>query len=259
MRKIGSILSMALLVLISSCEKNDAKPEQSGTRVTKVEYSSDEYTSFVYNPDHTISKMVFAEAGEISNSNFTYANGSLSEIHSEDGLTYQLKYNNGKPYVVDVLEDGTGKISFNELVYYSASGYLQQVTTYSMTTNPAIFPPFFRIVYDYYNDNTGNVKAARYYFYDENVSDFVLTKTIEYSQYDSKVNPFAQFGLVGYLLFGVNAGNNPGKMVEKDEDGQVTSTSIFNYTYNSKGLPTQAVETVTENGTTKTNTVKFSY
>jgi hypothetical protein len=103
------------------------------------------------------------------------------------------------------------------------------------------------------------VKEAKYYFWDDNIDDFVLEKTIEFSQYDNKVNPFAQFGIVGFLMFGVNTTNNPGKMVEKDDSGVVVSTSTFTYTYNSKGLPTQAVETLVENGTTTTNTVKFSY
>jgi hypothetical protein len=262
MRKIGFITSMALSVFFASCDKDDVNPndpQPEGSRIKKVEYSSNEYTSFVYNPDNTISKMVFADAGEINNANFTYSNGKLGEIETDDGIAYQLRYQDGKANVVDILEDGTGKISFNELSYYTSSGYLQQVTTYSTTTNPAVFPPFFRITYDYYNDNSGNVKEAKYYFWDENINDFVLEKTIEYSQYDNKVNPFAQFGIVGYLLFGVNTTHNPGKMVEKDDNGQVISTSTFAYTYNSKGLPVQAVETVVENGATETNTVKFTY
>jgi hypothetical protein len=103
------------------------------------------------------------------------------------------------------------------------------------------------------------VKEAKYYFFDDTANDFVLSHSVEFSQYDNKTNPYAQFGIVGYLMFSVNASNNPGKVVEKDENGLVTSTSTFAYTYNSKGLPTQAVETVTENGTTTTNTVKFTY
>jgi hypothetical protein len=262
MKKIGLVLSLALSVLFSSCDRDDVKPNEpqpEGSRVRKMEYSSNEYTTFMYNADNTINKMIFTEAGQVSNSVFTYANGKLDKIQTDDGLDYQFNYNNGKTSRVDILEDGVGKVSFNELVYYSASGYLQQVTTYSMTTNPAIFPPFFRITYDYYNDNSGNVKEAKYYFWDDNIDDFVLEKTIEFSQYDNKVNPFAQFGIVGFLMFGVNTTHNPGKMVEKDDSGVVVSTSSFAYTYNSKGLPTQAVETLVENGTTTTNTVKFTY
>jgi hypothetical protein len=262
MKKIGLVFSLALSVLITSCERDDVEsnePQPEGSRVKKMEYSANEYTSFIYNADNTISKMIFGDAGEVSNSVFSYANGKLDKIMTDDGLAYQFKYQNGKASVVDILEDGVGKVSFNDLVYYTASGYLQQVTTYSLTSNPAIFPPFFRISYDYYNDNTGNVREAKYYFWDEAVNDFVLEKTIEFSQYDNKVNPLAKFGTVGYLLFGVNTTNNPGKMVEKDDNGNVVSTSTFVYTYNSKGLPTQAVETLVENGATTTNTVKFSY
>lgn len=262
MKKIGLVFSLALSVLFTSCDKDDVNPNEpqpEGSRIKKMEYNSDEYTSFVYNADNTLSKMIFGDNGEISNSVFSYANGKLDKIQTDDGLAYELKYQNGKASVVDIVEDGFGKVSFNELSYYTASGYLQQVTTYSMTQNPAIFPPFFRISYDYYNDNSGNVKEAKYYFWDDAVDDFVLEKTVEFSQYDNKVNPLAQFGIVGYLLFGFNTTNNPGKMVEKDDSGQVTSTSTFTYTYNSKGLPTQAVETLVEGGTTTTNTVKFSY
>lgn len=262
MKKIGFIFSMALSVLFTSCDKEDAKPgdpRPEGERITKVEYSNNEYTSFTYNADNSINKIEFVEAGETRKSSFIYANGTLGEIVSDDGIAYQFKYNNGKTSVVDVVEEQQGKVAFNDFVYYSASGYLQRITNYTMTLNPAIFPPFFRIEYDYYNDNTGNVKYASYYFWDDNINDFVLEKTIEYSQYDNKANPFAPLGIVGYLLFGVNMKNNPGKMVEKDANGQVVSTSTFAYTYNSKGLPVQAVETLVDNSGTETNTVKFKY
>lgn len=262
MKKIGLIFSLALMVLFTSCDKDDVNPNEpqpEGSRIKKLEYNTNEYTSFEYNADNTISKMIFGEAGQVSNSVFTYANGKLDKIQTDDELAYQFNYHNGKTSRVDILEEGVGKISFNEMAYYTSSGYLQQVTTFTMTFNPAIFPPYYRITYDYYNDNTGNVKEAKYYLWDENRVDFVLEKTIEYSQYDNKVNPFAQFGIVGFLLFGVNTSNNPGKMVEKDDNGQVISTSTFTYTYNSKGLPTQAVETLVENGATTTNTVKFTY
>ena len=147
MRKIGFITSMALAVFFASCDKDDVNPNEpqpEGSRIKKVEYSSNEYTSFVYNPDNTISKMIFADGSEINNANFTYANGKLGEIQTDDGLAYQLKYQNGKASVVDVLEDGTGKISFNELVvlYFqrlSAAGYHVQYDNQSCN-----FPSFLQ-------------------------------------------------------------------------------------------------------------------
>jgi hypothetical protein len=260
MRKIGIILSMALFTLFASCEKDDKKPTiEPGDRVTKLEYAADEYTSFQYNADKLLTKVVFADDGEQSQVNVSYdEQKKLKQVEGGDGFVYQFKYQNGRVNNADILV-GAEKLGLLDYEY-DASGNIKTITTFMKTDdNGAIFPPFMKASYEYFNDNKGNVSKITFYVFDEAGNDFELTKILEYSNYDDKINPLKEFGLVSYLLFNMNPSNNPGKMVEKDENGVVTSTSTFAYTYNSKGRPSQVVETINEGGTIETHTMKFAY
>jgi hypothetical protein len=259
MTKFGIFVITALLLSTFSCKKDDAPTtSQSGGKLTKIEYSTTDATTFSYNAQGLVSRIVFKEDGEEGNSTLTYdAEKNLKQITTNDGFSYNLNYSTGKLASIDILE-GSTKVGYNEIAHYPFSGYLKSNTLFTSHLDPTTFPPLMRISYEYYNDNSGNVSEIYYYVWDEDIADFILSGSKEIEQYDNKQNPI-RFGVLDYLMFGTSSANNPLKIVEKDGMGQVTATTTFTYTYNAKGQPLQALERHTENGTTTETTVRFVY
>lgn len=259
MRKIGIVLSMALFTVFASCEKDDKKPTtETGEKITKLEYSANEYTTFVYNSEKLLTKVSFADAGELSVTNIFYdAQKKVREVEGGDGFVYQFKYENGRVKTVDILAGAT-KIGFNSYEY-NAAGQIKTITTFMAQDNNAAFPPFLKVSYEYVNATSANVSKITFEAFNEATNGYELSNTLEYSDYDNKQNPLKDFGVLSYVLFNMNPDNNPGKLVEKDENGAVIATTTFTYTYDSKGRPSQAVERVNTGGQIETSTTKFAY
>lgn len=259
MNKKGFMISMALFIVAVSCNKvTEPESEFRSNMIRKISYGNSDETAFTYT-ENLLTKLTFKENGQYSDILVDYDNDKkISEIRMDDGLVYRMRYALGEVTVIDIFNSQNSRIAFIE-ISYAGGGHLRQMTTFTKRADPGAFPPSVRVTYDYYNDGKGNPSSIFYETWVDALNDFIPVKTLELSNYDDKVNPLTHLRIIGYLFFSMNSANNPGKVVEKDEDGNIVSTRQFIYNYHSNNLPYKANESITENGTTTISNTFFDY
>jgi hypothetical protein len=259
MLKNGIIIVLALFFTAVSCKKvTEPETEFSGNKILKISYGNNDETTFSYTGE-LLNKLTFKEDNQISDVFIQYnSEKKISEIRLDDGLTYRMRYALGEITVIDIFNDLNSRIAFIE-ISYTGGGLIRQMTTFVKRADPAAFPPSIRTTYDYYNDSKGNPRLVTQEIWMDALNDFIPSTSFEYSEYDDKVSPINHLRIIGYLFFRMNSANNPRMVVEKDEVGNIVSSRQFTFNYRANNLPAKANETVTENGTTTTNTIQFYY
>jgi hypothetical protein len=255
----GFMISLALFIVSVSCNKTtEPSSEFTGNKIRKISYGNADETSFTYT-ESLLSKLTFKEGSEYTEVLIEHdTEKKISQIRMDDGLVYRMRYALGEVTVIDIFNAQNSRIAFIE-ISYTGGGHLRQMTTFTKRADPAAFPPSVRITYDYYNDGKGNPASIYYEAWVDALNDFIPVKTLELSNYDNKVSPITHLRIIGYLFFSMNSANNPGKVVEKDEDGNIISIRQFNYNYYANNLPYKANESINENGTTTTRNIFFDY
>ncbi|HLO82819.1 MAG TPA: hypothetical protein VK166_17760 [Chitinophagaceae bacterium] len=259
MFKNGIIFVLALFVSAASCNKvTEPDTEFNGNKILKISYGNNDETTFNYSGE-LLNTLRFKEDNQVSEAVIQYnSEKKISEIRLDDGLVYRMRYALGEITVIDIFNAQNSRIAFIE-ISYTGGGLLRQMTTFTKRADPAAFPPSIRTTYDYYNDGKGNPRLVTHETWIDALNDFIPSASFEYSEYDDKVNPITHLRIIGYLFFRMNSANNPRKVVEKDEDGNIVSSRQFTFNYRPNNLPAKANETVTENGTTTTGTIEFFY
>ena len=95
-----------------------------------------------------------------------------------------------------------------------------------------------------YNQAGNNVVS---YFYDS--GQIKERKQVEYTQFDTKINPISKLGFIGYLMnFSVYNSTNPLAGHTFSADGSVYESYTYIYEYRADGLPSRASYELVNNG-----------
>ena len=257
------LLIVTASIVSIGCKKNSDKPADPSpvpviNKLAKLEYSDGSYDSLFYNGDGNVTKIkqhsVFPGSYDEIFS-FTYDNNKkVSRITDNHDAYYDYKYSGNDlisvaHYVRGQKEDfkfydyANGKLSTVEEYYQEMPG-----------TTGWLFTSERR--YSYYAD--GNVKQEIQYTFDAQ-RKLLKDVTIDYSDYDGKVNSLEPLGHFLYLSQVSLAKNNVRKYTTKHEATGISSEFSFEYTYNDFSNPLTHKMTYKEGNNTHTEMVKYYY
>lgn len=246
------LMPFVLLLLLSACEKEPEEgplpenPQQhlpnplpGYALVKQVEWNDIDIDFFTYNAKGQVSQL---------KSQRQYVIGDPTQVRT---LIYDFQYDaQNKPVRVDLTGgwkqeyEYTGDRIAKTREMYS-NGTLAKEVTFSYNRDriseehwrvvnyPLEPDDFYKAVFSY--DSKGNVNKVET-FKQDSLSQYELMETIEYSDFDDKINPTSWTMRFPYLPQIRWQFNNPRKEVRTPALG-VPTTTTFEYQYNSKGMP----------------------
>lgn len=246
-------------VTFSSCKKDDNETIPSPAKPLQLTEFSDgtDTTKFDYNPDGSLKTITLANDPVSFDDNVTYtvrylANKKIDELNGSNGTKIKLSYTNG---LVTKSEAFNGVSKFGETVF-QYNGNVLKSAIISLVDN-GISVPFFRS--DLTINGAGNISRANSFVFNPLTNELESTGHA-ISQYDNKINPFANLRDVILVFWQEPSKNNITKQEYFKSNGAAEAVIQTVYTYNDKGYPTRATMTENEPGEPQTTAIlTFKY
>ena len=268
MKKLSKLTALSFLfvmALFSSCKKEHTNPnnpdnpgQPSGKKIAKVVEGDDEYT-FQYNTDGTL-KSISTKTNGSQNPDetfsFTYdSNKRPIEATAGDGTKTKYIYTNNVLTGTEIYM-GTAKVSYTTYTYQNNK--LASMSSFLKLDDDApAYTEFLKIQYAY--NAAGNASEMTSFIYNVMTQQLEKSSSTQYLEYDNKINPASQFGALGMNFFMEVNSHNVLKEKSFDENGQLTETVEYTYTYDNQGYPTSCTQKTTEADTQHVETVTTQY
>lgn len=235
LNRISLVLFSSLLLLVSSCKKDD-NPEPPPVPQTKLsEYKDGEdFIRFQYNTDGTIKKATVKN--EINTSNdvvdftLTYNDQKvITEMNSSSGEKIVPVYENNVLKRADIFMAGE-RTGYTNYVF--ENGYMKKATIY--VASGVDFTPILE--FDYTYSANGNVSQGVIMIGTGVPGQMVRAGHVNL-QHDNKTNPLFEYRNFFALLWQGPSKNNVTVEDVFDENQVQTDKSVYTYTYKINGLP----------------------
>lgn len=233
-----TVILFASTLVFSSCEKTGDQPDNALKKVKQIDYDGGSYEAVDYNSDGTVSKITNhtvntgGQAPDHIISTFTYVNGLVSEISSDNGVKLKFTYDGKNVVKTEIFSLGGNQIAYYQYTY--TSGKVTQVDGF-LRVPGAQFPtvPTMRYVNEYYAN--GNLKKTSVLAPDG--ANMKKVNEIVIDEYDTKFNTTALFENNPFLPLENFLPNNPLKETHFDLGGNISETVTHTYTYDAAGNP----------------------
>lgn len=261
-RSVFAFISVCIVLTAMSCRKSPPKPVDPNPvigKLSKLAYSNGSYDSVYYNNDGTIRKIInhsvvpgpYDEIHE-----FQYdANKKVTRITDNNGEYYAYTYIGGVLAGVSHYVNGS-KEDYRTYVYTNG-----KLTEMEELYRPASNVPGHQLMskreFSYYPD--GNLKLEMVYTADPQTSVLVRDFSIEYLDYDAKLNPIDILSRFLYLSQISLTTQNARKQITKNEKTGAATEFLFEYTYNAFSNPLTRKMTFTSGGQPSQETVTYHY
>jgi hypothetical protein len=264
--KIGSTIQQGALAFLlfagllsgtASCKKdkneNSTPPPAQAERIKEFK-TGDEFVRFDYSAAGDVEKVIIKTDANTGGATLTYAvtYGAGKKIAALEtpGEKIVPVYENNSMTRADIFQD-------NQRVGYTAyqyeNGAIKRATIYFGEEND--FNPFLEFIFTH--NGAGNVTETVAMMTNGEPGQMVRSGHTTY-QYDQKTNPLYAHRELLSLFWLAPSKNNITVENEFDADQQPDDKSVYNYTYNEKGLPKTAVVTQGLPGQ-PTTTVNLNY
>ncbi len=246
MKQIRQIITSTFIVsslIFTACKKQPItpqlpppQPQQPTGKLAKLIYDTGAFDSLYYLADGRITKLVNnidPGFGDGIAYNFVYdATGKVERINSSEDRSYRYSYENGK--VVAISEYiNQHKSSYKLFNYVNDILTSMEIYNYNGAARGYEFSGLH--TYTFYSD--GNLKEEVTYTVNVFTGQLIKHMTIEYSDYDNKLNPEELVRQVPYYYGIVRMKNNPGKRITKRESNGIISTFNSQFTYDQQAKP----------------------
>jgi len=238
------LLFTALLTGAVSCKKDKDEnttppPPPPPTERLKEFKTGDEFIRFDYNVAGNVNKVTLktdaTTGGATLTYTVTYAAGNKIASLETPGEKIVPVYENNLMTRADIFQDNE-RIGYTTYLY--DNGAIKRATIYFGEGND--FNPFLDFIFTY--NAAGNVTETVVLGANGEPGHMERSGHITY-QYDQKINPlYAQRELLS-LFWLAPSKNNITVENEFDADLQPEDKSVYNYTYNTNGLPKSAIVT----------------
>lgn len=253
MKLLFSKLSLALatLLALAGCDLNDPKPQPTGGYVflTKVATTQGDSREFVYSPQGYLTRLIgngMLALNENQTSTSTVTLDQLGRIATvmTDGPNLDTKNvyyytSDHRLYKLEELIDNQLQ-SYHTFEYNSSKRLTVRYSFYPSTSGSSGLRETNKSTFTY--DASGNLLLHTMYHKPTATSDWQLTQTMKYENYDTMIGVHH---LASGFLFTpsiVLHQNNPGKVTTTLASGE-QRVSTFTYQYNTQKLPVKKVTT----------------
>ncbi|GAB3937070.1 DUF3836 domain-containing protein [Mucilaginibacter myungsuensis] len=256
-RSAAVAMFAAASIFATSCKKDkEVVTNPTITRqLVKIEEGTDN-TTFEYNGDNKLSKMVTKDGPTTTNIDFTYDATKKLTVASMNLVQLKFAYNGNSISKVEYFSTGANPALTGYTEFTTQNGRVSEIKAFAKSGN--VVTPFYKITYAY--NAAGSVTTQTQYMWSPLEEKYELNETTTF-EYDAKVNPLTITSDISATFYSVVSANNITKEVTKDALNQVVETSIYTYTYDDKGYPTIATKKTTtkENPNEVTATLKYTY
>ncbi|WP_336517850.1 hypothetical protein [Pollutibacter soli] len=238
LNRISLVLFSSLLLVASSCKKDDKPNPQPEPQSKLTEYKDGEdFVRFQYNTDGTIKKATVKNEintdNDIVDFTLTYNDQKvITEMNSSSGEKIVPVYANGVLERADIFMAGE-RTGYTNYVF--ENGYMKKATIY--VGSGVEFEPILEFDYNY-NAN-GNVTQG-VIMIGTDVPGQMLRAGHVNLQHDTKTNPLFAFRDFFALLWQGPSKNNVTVEDVFDENQVQTDKNVYTYNYNIKGFPNGA-------------------
>lgn len=249
----------AASIFATSCKKDKEpanNPAGGSRQLIKVEQGATLTTSFEYNADSKLSKMITKE-GQVSNTvDFTYgADKKLATINSSI-LQLKFIYTTGALSKVEYYATLPQLKLTSYVDFVNQNGKVKESKVFAVIDQTTIAGDKTTFTYN----AAGDVATSSQYQWNAVQNAYVLEQTTTY-EYDGKTNPLAITAEFAQAFGGAISSHNITKEVVRNAQEQVIETNVYAYTFDDKGYPVTATQKTTtkENPNEVTTTLKFTY
>lgn len=251
------------ILLLTSCEQDAPTPNVDELKLVPISFKEAELTkTLVFDNVGRLVQIQYQTAlpdGSSMDSfhNFQYdALGRLIESTTDTGWRYLYSYTNN--HIVRTDEYLNGVKSDYHLFKYDSKGKLIERITYQNIPAEGGEIPVAKDSYTY--DNRGNLTTLQLYYYTSYGLESRLLTELVFSDYDDKINSEEYFDIMGVNPLTKLRKNNPGKLVVKNNKGNISTLETYHYTYHEKGYAlTKKVEVVHYNGNTGSYVATYTF
>lgn len=261
-RKSRLALTYCIIILATAaCRKSSDQPNPNPVpapgKLAKLEYNNGDYDSLFYNSDQSLAKIKVHTNAFIPYDTwyeFQYdINKRVAHIIDRSGERYDYVYATDQ---LTAVTHYVGSTKTDYRFYNYTNGKLTGIEEYyQLGPNSPGFD--FRAEHEltYYAD--GNLKQDLIYSFQPQTRARYKSYSLEYLNYDTKVNSAEQTYFFIYLAQIPLMKNNYRKMISKDEVSGSQTVYDFEFTYDNLSNPlTKKMTSTTSGGTI---TVKYSY
>lgn len=256
-----AIVALSSMIL-TACSKDDSNPGPGQTpakKIVKIEEDDNTTTTFFYNTDGSFQKITLTDPdGENNTMTFAYTGNKLSTITNSDGSKIKYTYDGDKISKADILDEANRQVSYNQFAYQNGKVVSVTVNANTAEEGDPEYIEYLKTQFTYYAN--GDTKDMTTSIFNPLTSQLEVAEKKTYEQYDTKTNPLAQLGEFSKVFLMDMSARNP--LVEKsfDENGLLTETVTYQYTYDAAGYPVQIKSTTTPStGSATVSTVKYFY
>lgn len=231
---------LAVTVAASLAACNDDEPirvDSPLTLIPKTFVEADLTKSLVYDDANRLVEIHFITKypnGTTSTSVQTFVyneEGKLAESTTDTGWRYVYTYDNH--FIIRTDEYIQDTHSDYHLFKYDNKSRLIERVTYQDIPEEGGEIPVAKDTFTY--DSQGNLEFQRLYYYTSYGLEAKLLTELAFSDYDDKVNSEEYFDVMGINPLIRLRKHNPSKMIVKNQQGNITSTETYAYTYHPKG------------------------
>lgn len=257
LKRAAAFLLTATVLFATSCKKDqDNNPSGGDAKLIKTQTDANSFTTYEYNTSGAISKINFTEEGVTGSMAVAYANNKISTV-TGDEVKFDFTYNgnNVSKIVTTVTDEESDQYGGETTFTYANNRLSESIFTAKIGEDTW---PMTTVKYEYLAN--GDIKKKNVFLFNVLEDKWELSETTTY-EYDDKKNPMYAISAAYYGLFQLESAHNVTKEVITDENGAVTTTATYAYTYNSKGYPTKVVINVNnaQGGQEPAQTTTFTY
>ncbi|MBL7804792.1 MAG: hypothetical protein JNL02_13710 [Saprospiraceae bacterium] len=237
-----------LLLSLSACKKDESDDpvvQPQLPAISQIKWSDNDHLRFIYNEKGQLAELRNQWqylAGDPSAirllvDQFSYdAQGRITQVSSTGGFKANYFYNDNLIEKVEELAPG-GEVLSIITYLYNQGRIIGQIREYA--NGPGELPTTYKYLFSY--DARGNLSKQEI-LREEPGGEYLLLNTVEYLDFDQKVNPAGWTTQYPYLPTYAFHKNNPGKMLYYSPDND-TQTTTYRYEYGANGLPSVKYET----------------
>ena len=234
-------LSLLMAVFVSSCsdstsdEFNDANGDAQAKYIKTITSSTTEDGSTTVTINYDSSGKVTNVTDGTDSSVFSYENNSLANVTGD-----------GDPFVISELYQAPYEAyEIGEVLVYDAAGNPTDIRLFQENDGAEIEEFSAKVTYG---------TAPNAFFHTLKAAGII--EVLDNVQLNLNMQGLPQQLVQAKVMLPVN---NPTKVVIKDAQGNVVSTTVTSYVYNDANYPTSAIVTSTEDGDTETASFTFTY
>ena len=251
MKSVNYLVS-ALLLVLASCNLEDPSPIIDEVDLIPISFKEYNVTkTLIYDNSNRLIQIQYktdlADGNVmLSFHDFQYDDrGRLAESSTDTGWRYLYTYCDNRIVRTDEFINGA-KSDYHTFQYDYKGRLIERITYQNIPAEGGEIP----VAMDTYSyDSRGNLIMLRLYYYTSYGLESRLLTELAYSDYDNKINSEEYFDILGINPLVRLRKNNPGKLMVKNDKGNVSSTETYRYTYHEKGYAlTKKADVVFYNG-----------